>query len=107
MKIVKNTGQQGDVIVRKLSSLPAGNRKIISRGKLVLAEGESTGHYHGIVEENSELLDIGGTIVLDLKEDATLTHQEHGPVTLEKGFWEVGRVQEYDYFSKMKRQVVD
>jgi hypothetical protein len=36
-----------------------------------------------------------------------VVHEEHKPVTLEPGIWEVGRVKEYDWFSKMERQVMD
>jgi len=74
---------------------------------MVLADGEVTGHQHSIEEESSELYQIGDKIILELKESSTLKHQEHGPITLEKGLWEVGRVQEYDYFAQMKRQVID
>ena len=106
-KIAINDAQQGDVLLKKLTAFPAGERKIISKNKMVLAEGETTGHFHGIEESDSELIQIGDVMVMDLKSSATLTHQEHGPITLDAGLWEVGRVQEYDYFSKMKQQVVD
>ena len=36
-----------------------------------------------------------------------VVHQEHKPITLSPGIWEVGRVQEYDYFQKMVRKVQD
>lgn len=106
-KIVTKTAQQGDVVLKRIAELPAGEQKIISKGKLVLAEGEVTGHFHGIEESESELIQIGDQILLNLANTATLTHQEHGPITLEAGLWEVGRVQEYDYFAKMVRQVID
>lgn len=106
-KIANKTAQQGDVLLKRLTSLPTGEKKLISKGKLVLAEGETTGHYHGIVEENSYLYQCGDTMVLDLKEDSVLTHQEHGHINVEAGLWEVGRVQEFDYFAQMKRAVMD
>lgn len=106
-KIVKQTAQQGDVILRRITSLPDGEKNVIAKNKLVLAEGETTGHFHGIVSEDSELFTIGNITVLNLKEQATLTHQEHGPITLELGLWQVGGVREYDYFQEMVRKVVD
>lgn len=106
-KIATKTAQQGDVVLRRINKLPEGDCKIISHKKLILAEGEVTGHYHGIEEPSSYLYQIGNTVVLDLKETATLTHQEHNHITLEAGLWEVGKVQEYDYFAQMKRNVVD
>jgi hypothetical protein len=105
--IATHTAQQGDVVLKRLTSLPDGQLKSIAKRRLILAEGEATGHHHSIEQADSELLEAGGVMVLDLKETATLTHQEHGPITLEKGLWEVGRVQEYDYFAQMKRKVVD
>ena len=107
LKIAKNTAQQGDVLLNKLTKLPNGEAKVISKGKMVLAEGEVTGHYHGIEETDSELIQIGEKMILNLKNTATLFHQEHNPITLEPGLWEVGRVQEYDYFSMMQRPVAD
>ena len=106
-KSVSQTWQQGDILGKRLTSIPTGESKLISKGKLVLAEGEHTGHHHSLFEESSELRQYGNTMVLDLKEEATLTHQEHGPITLEPGLWEVGKVQEYDYFAQMKRPVMD
>jgi hypothetical protein len=107
MENMKTTAQQGDVLLRRITKLPSGEKKVLGHKKLVLAEGEVTGHYHGIEQAESYLYDIGGTMVLDLKESATLTHQEHKHITLEAGLWEVGKVQEYDYFAKMVRPVMD
>lgn len=106
-KIVTQTAQQGDVLLRKISKLPKGERKIVSKGKMVLAEGEVTGHYHGVIEENSCLFEVNGSLFLQLEEPATVTHQEHGEITLDKGIWQVGIVKEYDYFAGMVRKVVD
>lgn len=106
-KIAKINGQQGDVLLKRISAFPPGEKKVISHKKLILAHGETTGHYHGIVEENSYLYQCGDTMVLDLKEDSVLTHQEHGHINVEAGLWEVGRVQEFDYFAQMKRPVMD
>ena len=106
-KIAKNAGQQGDVCFKRVTELPEGERIPISKKNLRLAEGERTGHYHGIVEDNSEMFKIGDRTFMYLAEDATLTHQEHKHITVEKGLWEIGIVQEYDYFSKMVKPVVD
>lgn len=103
----KKQKQQGDVVLTKLGQMPAGEQKRISRTRCVLAEGEHTGHAHILEEEEAELIQIGEQMLLKLGKAATVTHQEHGPVTLEPGIWEVGRVQEYDYLSKMVRPVQD
>ena len=87
--------------------MPAGKSKVIARKRLVLAEGEHTGHSHTIDDDEAELIQIGERMLLKLARAATVTHQEHKPITLTPGIWEVGRVKEYDWFSKMERQVID
>lgn len=102
----KTTFQQGDVIGRKLKCLPDGDQKIVSRKRLVLAHGES-GHSHVIEDDEAELIQIGERMLLKLTKAATVVHEEHKPIRLTPGIWEIGRVEEYDWFSQMKRQVVD
>lgn len=102
-----NSVQQGDVLLKRVKSLPTENIKVISKRKLRLAEGEVTGHFHGIESETGTLYDCEGTMFLSLEESATLTHQEHGNIDLDAGIWKVGQVNEYDYFAQMKRKVVD
>lgn len=98
--------QQGDVVLRKLDSIPPGQQTSISKLRCVLAHGES-GHSHVIEDDEAELIRIGERILLKLERSAVVKHEEHGPITLEPGIWEVGRVKEYDWFSKMERQVMD
>lgn len=92
---------------RKLSEMPCGKQKVISRRRLVLAEGEATGHAHVIEDDEAELIQIGERMLLKLSNAATVTHEEHGPITLSSGIWEIGRVREYDPFLDMTRQVMD
>lgn len=105
-KTVKLNWQQGDLIGRKLKAMPDGEQKTISLKRCVLAHGES-GHTHILEDDDAELIQIGERILLKLTKTATVTHEEHGAITLDKGIWEIGRVQEYDYFSKMTRAVQD
>ena len=106
MKTAKRTAQQGDVILRKLDAVPKGKASNTIRQRLVLAHGES-GHSHVLEDDEAELIQIGERMILKLAKAATVTHEEHKPIRLSPGVWEVGRVQEYDWFSKMQRQVVD
>lgn len=105
-KAAKNAAQQGDVILRKLDSMPEGESKLIGRKRLVLAHGES-GHSHVIEDDEAELIQVGERMLLKLAKAATVTHEEHKPITLTPGVWEVGRVKEFDWFAMMERQVVD
>ena len=106
LKAVKRTAQQGDVLMRKLNAMPSGDQKLIARTRLVLAHGES-GHSHVIEDDNAELIQIGERILLKLSKQATVKHEEHKPITLSRGIWEIGRVREFDWFAQMERQVID
>jgi len=106
LKIAKNTFQQGDVIGRKLDSLPTLDGAKITHKRLVLAHGES-GHSHVIEDDEAELIEIGERMLLKLTKAATIQHEEHKPVRLSPGIWEIGRVKEFDYFQQMSRQVMD
>jgi hypothetical protein len=46
-------------------------------------------------------------MILTLTKQATVKHEEHGPITLTPGIWEIGRVREFDWFAMMERTVVD
>lgn len=105
-KTAKKTFQQGDVIGRKLESLPDGQQKPIAKLRCVLAHGES-GHSHVVESEYAELIQIGERMLLKLSKAATVVHEEHKPITLTPGVWEVGRVREFDYFAMLERQVMD
>lgn len=103
---VKLKSQQGDVLLRKLESVPEGEAKTVSRKRCVLAHGES-GHSHVVEDGEAELIEIGGRMLLKIEREAAVVHEEHKTQTLSPGIWEIDRVREYDYFSKMARPVMD
>jgi hypothetical protein len=105
-KIAKTNAQQGDCLFVKLECLPCGKPEVKERKRIVVAHGES-GHSHIIDSDDAELIQIGERMLLKLGSQATLVHEEHAAITLEPGIWEIGRVQEYDYFAKMARDVRD
>ena len=104
--IIQKIGQQGDVCLLRLCAMPNGERKTISKGRCVLAHGES-GHSHVIEDEEAELIQIGERMLLSLGKEATVVHEEHDPITLAPGIWEIGRVREKDWFADMVRPVQD
>ena len=106
MKIAKETFQQGDVVGKKLAVLPTGEVKKLAVKRLVVAHGES-GHSHVIEDDEAELVEIGGRMLLTLTKPTTIQHEEHKPIKLDKGVWEIGRVQEYDWYSRMSRNIAD
>lgn len=107
----KHQLQQGDVTLRRVSELPKGAVACKSdpRG-IVLAEGEVTGHFHGIkAKRGLRLHRIDDLLFLEnaTKAPVVVTHQEHNPISIEPGIWQVGQVREFDYLTQMARTVVD
>lgn len=104
--------QQGDVLIRKVKSIPSSLKPLKKdhRG-YVLAEGEHTGHYHGVecIDEDIEMLIDEATqkIYMNNKSAITVTHQEHDHVNVPSGIWEIDRVKEYDHFAEEARKVQD
>jgi hypothetical protein len=106
IKVARTNFEQGDVLGRKVESLPAGERKVIARKRLILAHGES-GHSHVIEDDSAVMIQVGEAFYLQLEKSATVQHEEHKPIALSPGIWELGRVKEHDYFQQMERQVID
>lgn len=106
MKTQLTTAQQGDVLLRRLDKLPEGTRNSIAQKRIVVAHGEG-GHSHVIEDDEAEMIQIGERMLLALEKSVTIKHDEHKPITIGPGIWEVGRVQEFDYFAMMRRHVID
>lgn len=105
----KNQLQQGDVIMTRVTVLPP-NAKLVKKDKrgVVLAEGEATGHHHRIKHAPGiKLYRVDDLLFLETKVTAILTHEEHNPITVDPGIWQIGQVVEYDYFTHMQRKVID
>ena len=106
-KTAKKNWQQGDVFGKKLNEFPSGPRKVIAKKHIILAEGEATGHAHVIDDDEAELIQIGEKILLNLAQSAVLQHEDHGPIPLSPGIWDIGRVREFDWLQQMERKVTD
>jgi len=66
---------QGDILLRRVSKLPAGFRKKREGG--VLREGEVTGHAHKV--ENATVWDVlNQGIFVEVDNKGRLVHEEHG-----------------------------
>lgn len=76
--------------------------------KYVLAEGEVTGHAHRL--ESKADIEIGGEMgrkEFHAPTGVTITHEEHGPITLRPGKYATGIVQEFDPLAEELRDVAD
>ena len=101
---------QGDVILKRIPKMPEGERK---EHNLTLALGESTGHHHTITSVKTGTLSaikvftIGNQMYVEAPVECELTHQEHGPITIDPGIYQIDLTREYSHFDEEARYVAD
>ncbi len=94
--------QQGDILI--IETKKQGTKKILkSTEGYVIARGEATGHRHRILED----IDLYENHILVAGLPFTIIHEEHQPITVPAGIYEVRHVREYDHFDEEARAVVD
>lgn len=87
--------RQGDVLIRRIPSLP--KQKAQPRLTGILAYGEVTGHAHRVEDlAVAEVLEVGTGLYLRVGEEGVrIVHEEHAPVSLPAGNYEVEIQREY------------
>ena len=84
--------RQGDLLLVPVAGLPEGADRVGS-GRLVLAEGEATGHAHVVDDERASLHTYpwNDTWFLSVEdgEPVLLVHEEHDPLRVLPGAYEV------------------
>ncbi len=101
--------RQGDVLLVPVAQVPAGTR-VERRGSIVLAHGEATGHAHRVDDPRAELHTDGRRtrfLVVTGDEPVTLAHEEHDPLLVAPGAWEIRRQREYEPTPRRQRWVMD
>jgi len=83
--------RQGDILIKKVSQIPKSATK---KKDNIILRGESSGHAHRLNFGN--IYNWNGSLFLDAYDDATITHEEHGTIELERGIYEVVRQRESD-----------
>lgn len=104
-KGIRKIYRQGDILFKKISSLPT---QLKEKQDKVVAEGEVTGHAH--VLDNGALYEsLNSESILFIKSDqkTRIVHDEHLPIKLEPGNYEVIRQREYLGPGLQKRIVRD
>lgn len=100
------TLRQGDVLLIEVTSIPKDAKTQKPKGRIVLAEGEVTGHAHTVDSRQAELsLTEGGVMFLTVEELTEVRHQEHAPIPLAPGKYKVMRQRQY--FPEAIRNVAD
>jgi hypothetical protein len=96
--------RQGDVLFRRINNLPSGEQR--KRENATVAEGEVTGHSHRLALEDriaGEVVEIGNGLFVQVsdqglrlgKSGVEFVHEEHLPITLPPGSYEVTIQREY------------
>lgn len=93
--------RHGDVILVP-SEVPPGTKPVRRvRGRLVLAEGEATGHAHVIEDADARLVcaeeaeELRMWLLVEAAAPVALTHEEHATLLVPPGTYEVRRAREY------------
>lgn len=103
MKTFKKIAAQGDVMFKRVDTLPDGLVEAAKEdGKYIVAHSE-TGHHHTVLEKHAQLLiDKTNEFIAYLKVDeegAVLEHERafdtHESIRFEPGIYEVRRQREY------------
>lgn len=87
--------RQGDVLIISVDSLPSGAVQEEVADRIVLAYGEVTGHAHALDSTLAVAYRHKEERFLEARQGATVVHEEHGPIVLPPGFYQVVRQREY------------
>ena len=103
----KDQKQQGDVLLRRIDSIPFGVNEVPRKdGRIVVMHGEG-GHTHTISDIDAMFYEKDGKSYLKNTKSVTIEHEEHKSFVIEPGIWEIGQVREKDWLSGMVRKVSD
>jgi hypothetical protein len=111
MNTTRNAVRQGDVLVLPCNRIPANVTKVVDPRGVILAEGEATGHFHGIRLNDQVALfredGAGGGLFLSVSGNAPaeLQHQEHSTLLVPPGAYKV--IRQRVWSAGMARRVAD
>ena|SRR3990167_9884875 len=90
--------RQGDVLIREVPEIPKDVSEVEREDdRIVLAHGEATGHAHAIYNRVAKFFEETTTKrrYLEISAPSRITHEEHAPIELPVGKYEVIRQREY------------
>jgi hypothetical protein len=110
--MTQNKGfRQGDVLVMPVKSIPSSAQEMAPKnGRLIVAEGEATGHHHSFPHRQGAVMfrDDGagsGGMYVRVAAPVALEHQEHAALMLAPGAYRISIQRTYQ--SGMARRVED
>ena len=103
--------RQGDVLIRRVDTIPAAAKDVTPEGRVVLAHGEVTGHAHAIAEKFgarelsfADAEDVVRRFLAPLRR-SPVRHEEHATIPLTADGHEI--VQQVEYTPEAIRNVQD
>src|SRR5262245_3845774 len=91
--------RQGDVLLIEVKQIPERAGRARTSGTVVHAEGETTGHAHVVRSRRASLHLLEELeeryLLVEGSRPVALTHEEHDPIAVPPGAWEVRRQREY------------
>ena len=88
--------RQGDVLLIEVDEIPEAATAEARSGRIVLAEGEATGHAHAIHELDARTFTYRDRRYLLTRSKAQLVHEEHATIEVPSGAWRVVIQREYE-----------
>lgn len=103
MKIAR----QGDTLYIYHPELQSIAGNVIPRvaGRIIVAAGEVTGHHHAISTADVTFIERDSIRWLVAPQEFVVAHEEHKPLVLESGVWEI--VYQYEYEPQELRRITD
>jgi hypothetical protein len=97
--------RQGDVVFIPIAEVPK-KAKSAKRVDKILALGEVSGHHHRF--DMAAPVQVYGAQTaesqfIDVKEQSTILHEEHKPLEIPAGVWEVKIARELDIMNEVRR----
>lgn len=99
--------RQGDWLLIEVEAIPedATEENRDERGRLIIGEGEATGHAHAVLEKEAQIKVLENMRWLVAGEVVEVIHEEHDTIRLPKGLYELRFQQVYERGEV--RQVLD
>lgn len=107
--VVNEYARHGDLLIKKIEGT---DLELVKMDKVVLAEGEHTGHAHRltVLDDNAQIefrRQLDKMVFRVSNGQVQLTHEEHTQIVFNPGTYEVTFENEWDYFQNEIRRVVD
>lgn len=103
----KITNQHGDVLFKKINSIPSGAKKQKILNGFIIEKGEGV-HTHTLKTVDNVAVYVKGDVMyLKVAKTTEIDHQEHGVQTIEPGIYEKEIERQFDYENEIERRVLD